>query len=254
MKYRWILLFGLLIISNMTQIDAETDTRIVFLGDSITAGFARNPSYVSLLPNYGLPWNETGTNLINAAAPGYSAADLYNSADDFNKKIVDNKPHYVIINLGLSDSTFLTKDQFELVYQGIINKILTVPSVLNIFLVKFSWIKMDEDERRVAESFLEVIENTSIEYNLPLVDLYTPMIGEIKMLYDGVHPNESGANFIAGLIHKAFSDLISIQEAINTSNSETENNHSNNAEAVFNWTPIFLLVLVLKHRQIYSRI
>ncbi len=38
--------------------------------------------------------------------------------------------------------------------------------------------------------------------NLPVIDLHTQMSGQGENFFDGIHPNEKGAKFMAGIIAK----------------------------------------------------
>jgi lysophospholipase L1-like esterase len=44
--------------------------------------------------------------------------------------------------------------------------------------------------------------------NLPLIDVYTPLVNHPERFIDGVHPNVDGAHTIANIIHSALASNV----------------------------------------------
>ena len=204
----------------------KKDDRIVFLGDSITAGGVKPQGYVTLL-----------TAAIKAAHPdlgietfgaGVSGNKVPNLQARLEKDVIAKKPTLVFIYIGINDvwhwrknkegvmAGGTTKELFESGLKDIIAKvnaagarvILCTPSVIGE--------KNDGSNERDAmlEEYSVVSRKVAADTNSQLVDLRKAFIDHLKannpdylpkgiLTGDGVHLNPAGNAFVAAEMGKA---------------------------------------------------
>lgn len=204
----------------------KKDDRIVFLGDSITAGGVKPNGYVTLL-----------TAAIKAAHPdlgietfgaGISGNKVPNLQARLEKDVIAKKPTLVFIYIGINDvwhwkknkegvmAGGTTKELFESGLKDIIAKvnaagarvILCTPSVIGE--------KNDGSNERDAmlEEYSAVSRKVAADTNSQLVDLRKAFIDHLKannpdnlpkgiLTGDGVHLNPAGNAFVAAEMGKA---------------------------------------------------
>ena len=204
----------------------KKDDRIVFLGDSITAGGVKPQGYVTLL-----------TAAIKAAHPdlgietfgaGVSGNKVPNLQARLEKDVITKKPTLVFIYIGINDvwhwrknkegvmAGGTTKELFESGLKDIIAKvnaagarvILCTPSVIGE--------KNDGSNERDAmlEEYSAVSRKVAADTGSQLVDLRKAFIDHLKannpdnlpkgiLTGDGVHLNPAGNAFVAAEMGKA---------------------------------------------------
>jgi lysophospholipase L1-like esterase len=57
----------------------------------------------------------------------------------------------------------------------------------------------------IKKEIIPIIKQVAKETNTTFIDLYTPFYGKKDLLSDGVHPNATGAKYLALEVYKAIS-------------------------------------------------
>ncbi|MHA1911433.1 MAG: SGNH/GDSL hydrolase family protein [Candidatus Kariarchaeaceae archaeon] len=187
----------LLILLQPIAVDAEiTNTNVVFIGDSITAG-GLGTSYVDKLPEMGEPWNEV--QLINSAICGYSVHHYYNYFYRIESHILQFNPDNIFIMLGIADLYELNPPKFYQDYSWLIENILNHSSA-KIFLLSMTYASLGYAPSMSLEAHQRVILNVSKEFNLQYIDVYNCTELRFDYLIDQVHLNNLGAEIVANEI------------------------------------------------------
>jgi lysophospholipase L1-like esterase len=123
---------------------------------------------------------------------------------------VDFKPSTVVLMLGTNDARadaheFI--DTFVGNYKTIIKGIQDSSSnKTQVYLVKPPPVLENDfniSNTILAEEVIPKIEQVATELNLPIIDLYTPLLNHPEYYLDGVHLNSEGAQVIADIIYQA---------------------------------------------------
>jgi acyl-CoA thioesterase-1 len=178
--------------------------RVACIGDSITRG----TQYTIDL------WDLLGSNYV-VGDFGIGGATVYldSNASYLNQTGFEVakqfEPNIVIIMLGTNDaSTNLTEsnpafvsDYIKLVteFQSLASKpevwIVVPPPIFN------NSANLNEDY--FVQNIVPNIKQVASQMNLPLIDVFTPLVNHPECFVDGVHPNVDGARTIANVIHSA---------------------------------------------------
>ncbi len=185
---------------------------VACIGDSITygAGIAdrTNDSYPAqlqrILRQYDPAWQVTnfgvsGATLLHRGDLPYIKQSAYTSA-------LASKPDIVVIKLGTNDSkpqNWQYKDDFVADYSNMIDAFRALPSKpvvwickpVPAFAVNFT-IRPDV----IRDEILPLIEQISLEKNVPVIDLYTALLNSGNLFPDTIHPNAEGAGVMARTI------------------------------------------------------
>ena len=181
--------------------------RVACVGDSITEGFEYpNDLWMLLGSNYSV-----GNFGVGGAAVALDSDKPYMNQSEFQdaKEFV---PNIVIIMLGTNDANPALKQNttnFVKDYNKLISAFQSLASKPKIWIVKPPPV-FDNGTGLSTESFesyvIPSIEEVANVTNLPVIDVYTPMIDHSDYFFDGVHPNGEGSQAIADII---YNELIS---------------------------------------------
>ncbi len=116
-------------------------------------------------------------------------------------------PDVVTIKLGTNDTkpiNWIYKDDFEKDYTTLIQSFknlsskprIILLSAVTVFTNKISGI----DSVIMRNEILPMLKTIAQKNNVELLDLWTPTSTHPELFYDGVHPTNAGANYIAHLI------------------------------------------------------
>jgi lysophospholipase L1-like esterase len=198
----------------------KKDDRIVFLGDSITAGGVRKDGYVTLVANaIAECHDDLGIEVIGAGISGHKVPDCQKRLD---KDVLDKKPTIVVIYIGINDvwhwnrDAGTTKEKFEAGLHDLIKRsqdagarvILCTPSVIgektdgsnqfDVMLEEYSAIS-----RKVASGTGSQMVDLRKRF-LAYLKQHNKDNGEKNVLTtDGVHLNPAGNRFVADCILEA---------------------------------------------------
>ncbi|MGH7172058.1 MAG: SGNH/GDSL hydrolase family protein [Gemmataceae bacterium] len=199
--------------------------RVVFLGDSITAGGVRPKGYVTLIKKkLTEKHKDLGIEIIGAGISGNKVPDLQRRLD---RDVLAKKPTVVMIYIGINDvwhgekdpKRGTSKDKFEAGLKEIIGKIkgagarviLCTPSVIGE--------KPDGANKLDAklDEYSAISRRVAREEKVQLCDLRREFQDYLKknnatkkerdiLTGDGVHLNEAGNRFVAEIMLKALGE------------------------------------------------
>ncbi|HEY7309046.1 MAG TPA: SGNH/GDSL hydrolase family protein [Gemmataceae bacterium] len=199
--------------------------RIVFLGDSITEAGVRAKGYITLVKKaLGEKRKDLGVEILGAGVSGNKVPDLQRRLD---RDVLAKKPTLVVIYIGINDvwhgekdpARGTPKDKFEACLKDIIGKIKGTGA--RVLLCTPSVIGEKPDGSNKLDSRLDeyaaVSREVAREEKVPLCDLRKEFVDYLKkhntekkergvLTTDGVHLNEAGDRFVAGLMLKALGE------------------------------------------------
>ena len=191
---------------NRVHTSAEVKlARVACLGDSITQITGYPTDLQTLLGNSSIVGNfgVSGAAVnFNSNKPYVCALDAFKSAESF-------EPTAVIIMLGTNDAQteiYQQINSFIADYESLISAVQAWNSKPQIFLVEPPPIfnnALDLNGTGFAQGIIPRIQQVAKAMNLPLINVYTPLLNYPEYFTDGVHPNSAGAQVIANIIYKA---------------------------------------------------
>lgn len=195
--------------------------RIIFLGDSITAGGGGANGYITLIKKAIDEKNkDLGIETVNAGISGNKVPDLQKRVE---KDVIGRKPNVVFIYIGINDvwhgekdpARGTPKDKFEAGLKEVIGKItdsgakvvLCTPTVIGE--KKDGGNKLDKQ----LDEYADVSRKVAKELKLPLCDLRKAFVEHLKetnkddkasgvLTGDGVHLNPAGNKLVADTMLK----------------------------------------------------
>ena len=182
---------------------------VACVGDSITYGSGisdrtRNsyPAQLErILRQYDLDWEVrnfgvSGATLLRSGDRPYVLEGAYTSAKASGSDIV-------IIKLGTNDSkpqNWVFQDEFVADYGALIDSFRALPSEPEVWICKpvpAFRINFGIRPEVIEDEILPLIEQIAEEKDVPVIDLFTPMLHKASLFPDGIHPNAEGAGLIA---------------------------------------------------------
>lgn len=199
--------------------------KINFLGDSITEGVgvsAPEKKYVdvfgrkykpALIRNYGI----SGTRFAHQQTP---VEDHPEYDQDFCSRVelMDSDADIVVVYGGVNDYghgdapfgsfTDRTADTFCGACHTLMRSLIErFPAARIVFLTPLHGLEEERPGKHPLGDYVEAIRETAKYYAIPVLDLYTmsgiqpqiPVLREL-LIPDGVHPNDAGAERLAGCL------------------------------------------------------
>jgi lysophospholipase L1-like esterase len=181
---------------------ASEDSRVVFMGDSITDGWGRQ--YATFFP--GKPY-------VNRGISGQTTPQMLIR---FRPDVIALKPKVVVILAGTNDIAGntgpMTLESIEdnLTSMAELAKANNIRVVLASLLPVCDYIK-PQTERRPPAKIIALnawMKDYAAKNDLVYLDYYSAMIDDAQMFrkeltYDGLHPNAAGYDVMAPLAEKA---------------------------------------------------
>jgi acyl-CoA thioesterase-1 len=200
---------GLLaVMVSLSACTCNETTKVACVGDSITEGAGVWPqselAYPVVLDSL-LGGAYTVMNLGRSATTMLSDGDFpYRTAKEFSNVFAYN-PHLIVIKLGTNDTKPQNwdADKYAKSYQAMIDTFKTMPSNPEIYVClpapvfKTRW---GINDSTVVNGVIPIIEKIAKDNNLPVIDLYQPMLDKGAMFFDSIHPDAEGAAVMAELI------------------------------------------------------
>jgi lysophospholipase L1-like esterase len=200
------LVYSITSLGNIPNNQKNKLARVACMGDSITEITGYPEDLQALLGNDSVVGNfgEAGATVTFDSVHPYYFTETYPDAVDF-------QPTTVVLMLGTNDAradTYEFIDNFVSNYKKIIEGIQDSndSSKAQIYLVKPPPIlenSLNLSNTAFVQGVIPKIEQTAQELNLPIIDLYTPLLNHPEYYLDGVHLNSEGAQYIANLIFEA---------------------------------------------------
>ena len=205
-----------LIVQTFGNNNAEVDPiRVACVGDSITQG-TEYPADLQMLLGSRYNVNNFGKGgamiSLNSDNP-YVDDSQFQDAKEF-------KPNIVIIMLGTNDAHMglnQTNASFIKDYLELVSEFQGLASNPQVWIVMPPPIFSNEgglNSTYFSQNVIPSIEQVGNKMDLPVIDVYTPLIVHAEYFPDGVHPNGEGAQLIASIIYNA---IISQDNATSTS-------------------------------------
>jgi lysophospholipase L1-like esterase len=194
-----------------TQVNSNSQnsklSRIACMGDSLTeiTGYPKDLQVLlgngSVVGNFG----------VMGATINFGSVNPYIFNENFSEA-VDFQPTTIVILLGTNDAradTIGLIENFTQDYSDIIREIQSLQnsSKARIFIAKPPPVlenSLNFSSTNLTEAVIPRIETVAQEFNLTVIDLYTPLLNHPEYyLGDGVHLNSEGAKVIANIIYEA---------------------------------------------------
>lgn len=185
---------------------AANETRVVFMGNSITEGWS------NFLPEYF-----SGKSYINRGISGQTTPQMLVR---FRADVIDLQPQAVVILAGTNDIAGNTGPAtVKMIADNIIsmaelarvnNVRVIISSVLPVY--DYPWKSGLQPVVKISR-LNEIIKNYASKHGHTYLDYYTAMADDQKGLkkdytYDGVHPNKAGYRIMATLAEEAIAKTL----------------------------------------------
>jgi len=184
---------------------------VACVGDSITEGAKHKWQSKTAYPKVLGDLLGEDYGVVNCGRSGTTALKQSNftywKCNEFSNVFAVH-PDIITIKLGTNDSKpgNWNAERFEKDYQSLIDTFMTIQPQPQIYLCLpvpvFEHSKFKIDGQVVSNEVLPIIKRLAEDNKLPLIDLYTPMLGKGDLVPDGVHPEAEGAAIIADIIAK----------------------------------------------------
>ncbi len=190
---------------------ADAVTKLVCVGDSITAGVGIKGMAGKYTTQLGQLLGDTykvyrfgksGATMLKKGTIPYWNEKLFGA-------VLKNKPQVIIIFLGTNDAQIQNwkhGEDFVGDYKAMIKVFSEIESKPKIYLCipvpvfkKGGPISADILTKEIIPKIKQIAKETGC----PVIDLYTPLKGKSDFFKDGVHPNEKGAKIIAETMFKS---------------------------------------------------
>lgn len=207
MKTRIILI--LCFIVTLTSF-AQSKIKVACVGNSITEGAGIEPGkkYPEQLQallgetyevrNYGIG----GRTLLKKGDYPYWKETKYQELQQW-------QPDVVVIKLGTNDSkpqNWQHKADFKKDYVRFIKSFKKLPGHPKVYICKpmpAYYENFTISPTVIKNEMLPLIEAIAKKTKVPVIDLYTPLLGKDALAPDGIHPNAEGAELLANEVYKA---------------------------------------------------
>jgi lysophospholipase L1-like esterase len=199
--------------------------RIVFLGDSITAGGVRPKGYVALIKNaLNDKHKDLGIEILGAGVSGNKVPDLQKRVD---RDVIARKPTIVFIYIGINDVWHgerdprrgTPKDKFEAGLKEVIGKITQAGARVVLCTPSVIGEKNDGSNKNDAklDEYADISRRVARELKVPLCDLRKAFLAYLKehnpknqekgiLTGDRVHLNDAGNRLVAQTMLKVLGE------------------------------------------------
>ncbi len=182
---------------------------IACVGDSITAGSRHKKESVTAYPKVLNDLLGNAYSVVNLGRSGATALKNGNlpywNCKEFSNVFAVH-PDIITIKLGTNDSKpqNWNAQDFKESYQSLIDTFQTILPTPKLYLCLpvpvYDHSKFSINGEIVNQEVIPIIKTLAKENNLPIIDLYEPLIDKGNLVPDGVHPEEDGAKILAGII------------------------------------------------------
>lgn len=188
------------------KIENGDKINVVFLGDSTTEQNHTTdgkPNHVDLFTKW---FNEEYPKQVRVYNAGMSGNNITQMKNRVNKDVLSHKPDLVVISSGLNDQggtgTTITVEEFKRNYDMLIKEILATGEC--DIILRTPNITQTPETNKLLNPYVNAVKELSSKHNVGLFDLFRKMQDDVdsnevalnKLMYDNVHPNEKGQQFI----------------------------------------------------------
>lgn len=178
-------------------------TKIACVGDSITAGSDRYPTWLGQnlgsayeVKNFGV----AGTTMLKAPGSSYWKTTNFTASSDY-------LPNIVIIMLGTNDSKKIywptMGSNYESDYMDMILHYQGLASHPAVYLMTSPPNFTDGttyEPTVIANEIVPIVRELTVATGSQLIDIFTPLTGHPELFSDGTHPVTAGSQLIAGVV------------------------------------------------------
>jgi acyl-CoA thioesterase I len=204
-KYSWI---GIILLALLVSAFTTKKIKVACIGDSITEGYGL---MCQSKTGYPVVLNTILGGEYSVLNSGRSATTLQKKGDfpywickEFSNVFVF-EPDIIIIKLGTNDTKPQNwhADLYEKDYQALIDTLRTISTHPAIYLClpvpvfKTTW---GINDSTVVHGVIPALERLAKVNNLPVIDLYHPMLRQGSNFPDNIHPNEQAVSVMAEII------------------------------------------------------
>jgi len=178
--------------------------RVACLGDSITQLTGYPEDLQTLLGNNSI----VGNYGVSGSTVNFNSDDPYFYELAFRHALAF-EPTTVIIMLGTNDArtdNYQKISSFVSNYEKIITRVQALSSKPQIFLVLPPPIfnnTLDLNSTSFVDGVIPRIIQVANALNVPIINVYTPLINQSQYFSDGVHPDGEGAQVIANIVYNS---------------------------------------------------
>jgi acyl-CoA thioesterase-1 len=199
-----VLIISVTIIIVFSEAFRRSPTRVACMGDSITEMTAYPADLQDLLGDgYSVSnFGAIGSTVLMETSDPYIYTTAFLKAEVF-------LPDIVVIMLGTNDAradNYQSIDNFVPDYEQLVRVVKALKSDPKIYLVKpppIFYNNLNLSNEHLLDGVIPSIQQVANDFNLPTIDVYTPLVNHSNYFMDGVHPNNNGASVIASEIYKA---------------------------------------------------
>jgi len=184
---------------------ASAATKVACVGDSITAGSSRYPTYLAqglgsgyTVKNFG----HSGTTMLKATSASYWKTTQFTDSGAWGPKIV-------IIMLGTNDSKKIYWPAHGKEYKGdylaMVRRYQKLASRPKVFVMTSPPNYTDGSRYQpsvIKNQIVPAVKQVGRETGAVLIDIFAPLSGHAEMFPDGTHPNTTGSKRIASIAQK----------------------------------------------------
>lgn len=222
-------------------------TRILFVGDSVTAGFglAGAPTFAQLtaerLAERGLA--------VDVFVDALDGADSRYILRRFQRMITSHDPDWVVLSVGLNDArppearTPSEPATFAGNLLEIVDRILSLGVRVIVVAQNPRWNKppaefaspQERIDADLMQQYAAVVHGIAEALKLPVVDIHRAMLDDAdapELIPDGTHPNALGHELMADLVTEEFLTLLgepNAREPVKATPSPYDNRYSPDA-------------------------
>jgi lysophospholipase L1-like esterase len=197
-----------------TGIFAQQTIRITCVGNSITQG--GYPEVLGEMLGAGYEVTNCGR---HSKAVARNCEEPYSESEVF-LEVFSSAPDHITIMLGTNDTRppmWPCREQFLDDLLWLIDRFASIPTDPRIWLClpppATDDNKFDIYGSRIVDAIIPDIETAAQLRGLSIIDVHTPFVDKDRAIYfkDGVHPNETGKQAIAGILYDALSTATSVR-------------------------------------------
>jgi acyl-CoA thioesterase-1 len=196
-------------------------TRILLLGDSVTAGCTfsgtcESTCYVELLRRK----LESASLEVDLVASALEGIDTGYAVKRFSRMVTVHEPDLVLVMLGLNDAlppgerTATSPDAYRQNLLGLVDRILAIdarpvlltPNPRPALAMDTSPPGAEDQPNGVMAPYVAAVREVAEYYQIPCIDIYQRFVfagGLSQLVPDGTHPNPAGHALIAEALAEA---------------------------------------------------
>lgn len=184
---------------------AHAESRILFLGDSLTEGYgvAKEQAYPSVIANLFEKSGKKEIKIINAGESGSKTSSAYPRL----RWHLRSKPNLLVLALGANDG--LRGVSVEVIRENL-QKTIDLAKNNNIRVVLAGMQMPINYGEKYRREFAKLFKDLAVKNNLVLIPFLLEGVAREKELNldDGIHPNDKGHQKIAETVYYFIKDLI----------------------------------------------